>query len=571
MSKTLRAFSAIMLFCVAGVGNLSAQSTWDQVYNILSTKCYGSGCHQSGSNPSFDVTASKTDLYNQLVNGTPVNPYASGEGYSLIEPGVPERSLLLRKVAHSLGSYLRTDLTITSDEGTDMPPPTSGRPELTKVEVEIIRQWILGGADQNTAYYTADSMLLANYYTSGQPQIQQPAPPPEGEGFQVHFGPVFFAPNNEHEYTLKMPLKNAAAIEATGLDAYMSDESHHFILRKIAASAASGVDDGLIEVGLSGVLDLFGSDRDYLMTWQNDETFMLPNGTAYFWAPNTTLDLNFHMLNPHSNVVVGEVFLNIYTQPVGTADKEMKSGLEPNLALFIPNNGQPSTFNATKGYNDISIWTLTSHAHQWSTAFNLYLKGTNGASDSLIYDGNINYATGINQGYYDYEHPPTRFWEPFLESLYDTLPNGQRKYSGIRQEATYVNNTSSPITFGLTTTDEMMLFYIQYIDGKYKIEEDSNNTTGIVPIDINDQADVYPNPSQGNVTIDVELSENTVLDVKVLDLLGKEVTQVVTSEELESGHYMYQLNKADFDGAGVYFVQINMNGKVFTRKLVITE
>lgn len=564
----LSLFVSLLLFSLPNSAN-AQQSTWDYVYHIINTNCAGASCHQPGGQAVgyFDATASKTDLYNQLIGVTPMNAYDSVNNIKYVDPGYPHRSLILRKIAHGLGSDNNTELEMNVAEGANMP---NGLPALSKTDIEIIRQWVYAGADNSTDYPTADTAVISYYYNiGGRPRIQAPAPPPEGEGFQIHLGPIFMPPNSEHEYFLKHDMLFDHNTEVTGLDLTMNDESHHFILRKFKPGTKQNWDEGLT---LLNPLIAFDSDKDYVMAWQNDERFDLPEGTAYLWSAGTALDLNYHIINPHNEILPFDMYLNVYTQPEGTAEKEMKSSLINNAALYIPGDGQEHAFSATQSFSNISVWTIATHTHSRGTGYKVWLKGANGNPDELIYDGHINYATGVNQGYFDWEHPPTRFWEPFLEDLFDTTANGQKMYSGFKHEATYVN-TGSPLTFGFTSNDEMMIFYVQYVDGVYKLPADTtNDTTGVAEFINETSYSVYPNPIEDQSTINFLLDKQAKVSLQVTDVLGREVYGILTDENLVAGNYNYTLTSDKLDGAGVYFVKLTINdGESIIRKVVKTK
>lgn len=566
--------TSLALFCfVAFTAN--AQSTWDNVYNILTTKCAGSGCH-SGSQQGWNVTDPKGDLWADLIEGDVNNPTADAAKYKQVIPGHPYKSFLLKKVAHGLDTYLTTDLELKVAEGNNMP---EGRPALSKVEIETIRQWILAGADTSSLYENADTSLISHYYNiGGIAPVQQPAPPAEGEGFQVHLGPIFFEGNEEVEYFKTENLFLDADIEVTGLDLTMNDESHHFILRKFTDGNETGFPTGMY---LLNPLNAFDSDKDYVMAWQDDQEFLLPATTAYFWDTTTYLDLNFHMFNYNNDILPGDVYLNVYTQPKGTAEKEMKSALENSLSIgfsnalgaIMPNT--VSTFDENVNMTNASIWTLTSHTHSRGTDFNIYLKNTDGSKGPIVFDGTYNYADGFDAGSYDWEHPPTRFWDELNTELFDTNANGQRLYNGFIYEAEYTNNTSNRYGFGFTTNDEMMIYYVQYVDGYYKTTApvDTSDTTGIINIaqSVNDNnIELYPNPSNGLTNVSYTLGEASNVKIEIYDLLGKEVSVLTNNENQPAGDYNVSFNVKTLTGSsGIYIVKTTIGSKVHTEKLIV--
>ncbi len=558
----------------------SAQSTWQEVYTILSTNCSGSNCHSSNAN-GFDVSASSADLYDALVDVSPTNATALGKGDKYINPGYPARSFALRSAANCLSSDLSVD-------DTETPAAHEGLAPMQEQEIELIRQWILYGAPETGT--VVDKSLIDDYYTNGGiAKIEQPTPPKSCEGFQIHMGPIFFEPGEESEWFQKYDLNVPDSLEVTGLEVYFNDESHHFILRKFLPGTEQNWPQGLTPLN---PLTAFDSDKDYVMAWQDNEDIRLPNGTAYFWAPGTSLDLNFHMFNYHNEILPGEVYLNVYTQPKGTALKEMKAKLINSTKIgvsigglpggAITNNGQPLTFNDKDGSKNISIWTLTSHTHKYGIDYNIFFQNTDGSKGAQIFDGTYNYRQGFDTGSYDWEHPPIAVYEPFL-NMTDTVNNGT-KPNGLMHEATYLNDGPSTVGFGFTTEDEMMIFYMQYVDGSFDIPtapvwtstcatETYTNPclkTGLIDIASNTafDFDLYPNPASGSVNINYQLENASTVSLEVLNMLGETVGSLVSNQTQQVGEHQYQF---DAIATGVYFVRLTVDGAVSTQKLVYTN
>lgn len=561
--------STLALLCAVAFSSNAQTSTWDQVYTILNTNCAGGGCH-SGSRPGWDLSETKGEVWADLINGDVTNPAASGNKYKQVIPGHPYKSFLLKKIAHGLGSFKTSDLELEPAEGLNMP---DGRPALSKVEIEIIRQWILAGADSSSLYENADTNIISQYYNIGGVQpIQQPAPPAAGEGFQVHLGPIFFEGNEEVEYFKTEDLFLDEDLEVTGLELTMNDESHHFILRKFTNNKQAGFPTGMYPLN---PLNAFDSDKDYVMAWQNDEDFYLPDSTAYFWDTTTYLDLNFHMFNYNNDILPGDVYLNVYTQPKGTAAKEMKSKLENSLSIGVSNTfgaitpNDVTTFDESVNMRDVSVWTLTSHTHSRGSDFNIYLKNNDGSKGPIVYDGTYDYNNGFDVGSYDWEHPPTRFWDDLNTELFDTNAAGQKLYNGFIYEAEYTNNSNNRYGFGFTTNDEMMIYYIQYVEGYYK----TNPSTGIVEIADNinnNDIELYPNPTSGQSNLTYELSEASTVTIEVYDLVGKQVGVILNNQEQPAGNYGVNLDvKALGGSSGIYIIQTTINGDVNTQKLIV--
>ena len=275
-------FVTALLFASA---NAFAQNTFTAIYNIFQSKC--ASCHSGGTPAgSLNLSGTEAQVYNAIVEVAPANATAAAKGDKLIDKGYPDRSFLLRKCAYGLSD----DLALTAGEGNNEP---NGQAKLSDQEIELVRQWILKAAPQtgNVVNY----QRLIDYYTlGGKPKITRPPAPPAGQGYQIHFGPVFWGEGEEVEYFKKFDPRFPQALDAYRFELYMNAESHHFIIRKFRPGTEQNWSDGLEPLSMQS----FDSDKDFVNAWQTSTDLELPVGTAFFWDDNTVLDLNYHMKNP---------------------------------------------------------------------------------------------------------------------------------------------------------------------------------------------------------------------------------------------------------------------------------
>ena len=98
--------------------------------NIFDTNCALSGCH-AGARPQLDLNLSTGQSFSNIVNV----PSIEEEDLLRIDPGDPEASYLFKKI--------RGDSDIV---GAQMP---LGRAALSDAQINLIRDWILDGAQNN--------------------------------------------------------------------------------------------------------------------------------------------------------------------------------------------------------------------------------------------------------------------------------------------------------------------------------------------------------------------------------------------------------------------------------------
>ncbi|MGB5287020.1 MAG: T9SS type A sorting domain-containing protein, partial [Ignavibacteriaceae bacterium] len=77
----------------------------------------------------------------------------------------------------------------------------------------------------------------------------------------------------------------------------------------------------------------------------------------------------------------------------------------------------------------------------------------------------------------------------------------------------------------------------------------------------------YPNPFNPSTTIKYEIKELTDVELKVFDILGKEIITLV-NEEKQPGSYEIVFDATSFP-SGVYFYQLRAGSFVETKKMVL--
>lgn len=79
----------------------------------------------------------------------------------------------------------------------------------------------------------------------------------------------------------------------------------------------------------------------------------------------------------------------------------------------------------------------------------------------------------------------------------------------------------------------------------------------------------YPNPFNPSTTISYGLPESAFVQVRVYDILGRQVSELVNQLQ-ESGTHSVQFNAGQL-GSGTYLVRFEAGGRVFTRKMLLIK
>lgn len=542
---------------------IQAQGTYQDVVSLFNTSCTFSSCHNADfAAAGLDFSGSEEDIYSQLINVDPFNEAAAEKGYKLVKPGDPGKSFLYRKVNHGL----HNDSQLTAEMNDPMPAIA-----MDNQDIELIRQWILFGAKNDDKTYI-DKAILEDYYVNenGLDPLEAPPAPAPGEGFQLHFGPIFLAPGEEIEYIYRYELENQEPLEINEIDVTMNQQSHHFLFFKFEEGAEENQPDGLIEVDFLGTItgnaSAITSDTKMIGGWAYSTDFKLPQGTAFKWDEEEVLKFNYHIVNySNSSVMPAELYVNIYTQEPGEALHEMHSEFHiqfPDNPLdFIPPGETTHTwdfsgFDEANSQDSVHIWSLGAHTHKLGTDFDIYLE----EGGEQIYEGFYNFDYTVNQGSYDYSEPPFRKFDP-LQSI--------KKSDGIFVTADYNNPTNESVSVGLTTEDEMFGFFVQYLVGDIS-DLDSLDVVGISELNQpKKEWSVFPNPSTGQLNLQLDRVED-VQQIKVFNILG----ELLHIEKVSGNIQSHQLDLSDFEN-GVYFIQIQgqTEGKYFydTRKLTLQK
>lgn len=79
----------------------------------------------------------------------------------------------------------------------------------------------------------------------------------------------------------------------------------------------------------------------------------------------------------------------------------------------------------------------------------------------------------------------------------------------------------------------------------------------------------YPNPFNPNTTIEFEIPNRQLIKLKVFDILGNEVTELL-NEERTAGSYKIEFNTSNLS-SGVYVYQLQTNSKILSKKMLLLK
>jgi len=151
-----------------------------------------------------------------------------------------------------------------------------------------------------------------------------------------------------------------------------------------------------------------------------------------------------------------------------------------------------------------------------------------------------------------------------------TPPSGLPFTPSPAQFTTYTVNIN-----GVSGSNNVRFMFEFFADpagpGNYLYIDDINlydAAAGINSFETQIGLDIYPNPSSGSVNIDFTLAEKHNVAVSVTDLLGRTIESIAAKQYAAGDAKLNIAEKAAYQ-AGVYLVNINIDGNIISKKIII--
>jgi hypothetical protein len=153
-----------------------------------------------------------------------------------------------------------------------------------------------------------------------------------------------------------------------------------------------------------------------------------------------------------------------------------------------------------------------------------------------------------------------------LVSFEDCVPSVYPEAVGGSIHMIWMSDAEPGITLDTNNPDAVGTNDIVYLAiPKTELLGIGNNTGKLQGINIKS----YPNPSNGNVTFQLDLAKSMKVEVSVSNLLGQRVMDI-TNETFASGNHTFTRDLSSLPN-GIYFYTVSSNGKNITEKLVISK
>jgi hypothetical protein len=423
--------------------------SFGNIYDVVfAQSCAFSSCHSAEIHRNELSLATVNVAYEELVGVVPFNSVAQAAGMLLVDPGRPENSFLLRKLTQP-----------RPGEGNRM--PANSPVPLSDATIAGIREWILAGAPREGTIPGVPAIT-----DEPPPPIDRIAPPPAPEnGMQLHLEPFQIGPRAEREifFYVDRPFRDhpTTNVDVERIDIHMTEHSHHFILYEWIGTSPppAGIRP------LQSVVDVLTTHRLIVGAQQSFFTIAFPPGVGFRFTRNTSFDLNSHYINlSGAEPLLGEVYINLFFAEPGTLTRPVRPIFDINTNISVspgqtrtttldfPSISQavtdPEIGSGGSLSREIHLHVLSSHMHRHGVRFTATVLQNRRPLDppGMIYD---NYS-----------------WDDPLFSVFDP-PLVLRAGQGLRYATTHTYHdppspTSPPLTFGVTSEDEMAILLGYY-------------------------------------------------------------------------------------------------------------
>jgi hypothetical protein len=261
-------------------------------------------------------------------------------------------------------------------------------------------------------------------------------------GFQIRSNGQLIGPGVDVEYceVVTLPGTPADTYYVNRFEVAMTPHSHHLIVAAIEpgtdteAAAEVALAEGPVECTgpdrFGGeIIPVTGSQHPY-----HDDPY--PPGVGRVYHGGQKLVFDYHYFNTTAAEVGARGAVNFHVADPESIDRIAQGFGFINAGIVIPAGGTAEFTHQCTFSQDVTVFQLTRHTHQWGRDFSVWFHGGERDGEHIFTSP-------------DYETTDYSFEEPVL------VPAGE----GFRFSCAFENTTDSLLTFGLKATDEMCILF----------------------------------------------------------------------------------------------------------------
>jgi hypothetical protein len=420
MMYYVRVLGVFILGAVAGCGDSAgspaapAMPTFERLQTqVFNVSCSSDSCHGSVGRAA-DLVLEEGQSWESLVNHPVSNPVAAARGWMRVNPGQPDTSFLMAKLADNLAA----------GEGKSMP---YGVAPLDAKTLEILRAWIAAGAPASGVVPGDDGHQMGG---SGETSTPVDLPPPH-RGVQLHVTSPPVPRGKEETGCHYFKLPSDVAFDVNRFQIAVSGGSHHIHLYR-AADSTLDLPDGY-EV-CNQAVD-FDKWELVVATQLRHSDWELPTGVGYHFRAGEQLLMQTHFVNVGSLETVGDgqAVMNLNAADPGSVSAYAGTIFGQNKDVDVLPHSMPTAAAECVFPAAITLMAETGHYHFRGRHFQTF-RWDDEQQGQRIYD------------YVGYDDPPFSVHAPALSFAAE---------QGLQWECTWENTTDNEYTFGpFTDTNE---------------------------------------------------------------------------------------------------------------------
>ncbi len=243
------------------------------------------------------------------------------------------------------------------------------------------------------------------------------------------------------------------------------------------------------------------------------------------------------------------------------------SDLIQNWNFTLPAN-QVTTVSGQYGPTTSEFSLLSVFPHQHLLGKTMKSFGVTAAHDTLPF---------IELPQWDFHWQDFYFFKHIIHLPTGTTLKGIGTYDNTTNNLDNPHNPPITVYPGLNTTDEMFIFYYHYMvyqtgDENYDMEALMNAGLKDIPLNKESIISVAPNPFNESTSISFPSKNGDHLTVYIYDTQGNVINKLCSNSVVNSDKVTINWDGTSTEGTsvhkGLYFVSINLNGALYTQRII---
>jgi hypothetical protein len=274
---------------------------------------------------------------------------------------------------------------------------------------------------------------------------------------QMRMTPVPIPANGEREVCEYRTTPNKKPMDVAAFELATTPGTHHFVLWEYLGKDTDPKDfwKGAVDapgcIGI-GPQDGFATTANLFGMLSADARVPFPPGVAVRLPAHAIVYEDLHLHNYHAHPIRGQAVFNLIPAKPGTVRHHAQSIVVGSFDIHIPPLSHAALTGEWHTPNALNLVQISTHQHH---------RGTRVTVDRVDPQGNDLGPLVVST---QWDHPSVRWFPEILR-----IPAGE----GIRFTCEWQNDDDHPVTFGVTTDDEMC-----FVDGYFYPDVDGAHLTG---------------------------------------------------------------------------------------------